>query len=139
MKKLIATLISVLVLSMTALPVAAQTRSRCSNTRTVYSSRDGRYDRTVYRDGTYRDDAYRNDIYTYDQYGNPVYNNGGNTRTRQIWNDHRDKITTAGGALGGAIIGGLLGGKKGAIVGAVTGGAGAAVYTYKIRDRVRRY
>ena len=28
---------------------------------------------------------------------------------------------------------GLFGGKKGAAIGAITGGAGAAIYTYKIR------
>jgi hypothetical protein len=54
---------------------------------------------------------------------------------RSFWEKHRDKITTAGGAVGGAVLGGLLGGKKGAIIGAVTGGAGAAVYTYKVRDK----
>jgi len=56
-----------------------------------------------------------------------------------VWNKHRDKITTAGGALGGALLGGLIGGKKGALIGAITGGAGAAVYTYKVRDKYRRY
>ena len=60
---------------------------------------------------------------------------------RSVWERSRDKITTGGGAVGGAIIGGLIGGKKGAVIGAVTGGAGAAVYTYKIRkkDDNRRY
>jgi hypothetical protein len=33
----------------------------------------------------------------------------------------------------------LIGGKKGAVIGAITGGAGAAIYTYKVRDRYRRY
>jgi len=51
----------------------------------------------------------------------------------RLWN--QDKITTAGGAVAGALLGGLIGGKKGAAIGAVTGGAGAAVYTYKIRNR----
>jgi hypothetical protein len=58
---------------------------------------------------------------------------------RSFWDKHRDKITTAGGALGGAILGGLIGGKKGAVIGAVAGGGGAAVYTYKIRNKDRRY
>jgi hypothetical protein len=35
------------------------------------------------------------------------------------------------------VLGGLLGGKKGAVIGAITGGAGAAVYTYKIRNKDR--
>lgn len=116
MKKLIATLTCLIVLSMTALPVAAQRRSRWSNNRPVYSTRyDNRYDTSVYND------SYR--------YG----------RERSVWDKHRDKITTAGGAVGGALLGGLIGGKKGAIIGAITGGAGAAVYTYKIRDKYRRY
>jgi hypothetical protein len=63
----------------------------------------------------------------------------GRYRERSIWEKHRDKITTAGGALGGAILGGLIGGKKGAAIGAITGGAGGAVYTYKIRNKYRRF
>lgn len=114
MKKLIATLICLVVLSMTALPVAAQRRGRWVN-RQVYNTRyDSRYD------NIYNDD-YR--------YG----------RERSVWDRHRDKITTAGGAAGGALLGGLIGGKKGAIIGAITGGTGAAIYTYKIRDKYRRY
>ena len=134
MKKLISTLICLVALSMAALPVSAQTRSRCSN-RSVYNDRyDNRYDPNVYRDRSYRNDGYSNDVYR-----NDSYNNNGYSRTRAIWNQHRDKITTAGGAVGGAILGGLIGGKKGALIGAITGGAGAAVYTYKVRDRNRRY
>jgi outer membrane lipoprotein SlyB len=113
MKKLIATLICIVVLSMTTLPVAAQRRARWAN-RQVYNTRyDSRYDNNVY----------------YDDYG----------RDRSVWDKHRDKITTAGGVVGGALLGGLIGGKKGAIIGAITGGAGAAVYTYKIRDKYRGY
>ncbi len=128
MKKLIATFITLVVLSMTALPVAAQTRSR--STRSNYNERvsrryDNRYDRNVNRDRSYRNDVYRNGDY-YDQ-------------NDSFWDKHRDKITTAGGAAGGAILGGLIGGKKGAIIGAITGGAGAAIYTYKIRDKNPRY
>jgi hypothetical protein len=129
MKKLIATFITLVVLSMAALPVAAQTRSRYSS-RSTYSGRsyDSRYNRDGrIRNAVYQNDAYRNDVYD-------PYNNN-----RSVWDEHRDKITTAGGALGGAILGGLIGGKKGAIIGAITGGAGAAIYTYKIRDKNRRY
>jgi hypothetical protein len=127
MKKLIATVICLIVLSMSALPVAAQTR-RCRSTRTVYNSRyDGRYN----RDGRYDSTVYRNDDYRYED---EIYGDN-----RSVWQKHRDKITTAGGAAGGAILGGLIGGKKGAIIGAITGGAGAAVYTYKIRDKNGRY
>jgi hypothetical protein len=61
---------------------------------------------------------------------------------RSFWQKHRDKLTTAGGALGGAVIGGIAGGGKGAAIGALIGGGGAAVYTYGIRKRrrsARRY
>src|SRR5215218_10337028 len=54
----------------------------------------------------------------------------GHKHGRSFWQKHRDKITTAGGALGGAAIG------------AIAGGGGAAVYTYGIRKRrrsARRY
>jgi hypothetical protein len=135
MKKILALLVSLVVLTMAALPAAAQTRRRCANNQTAsrYDSRyDTRYGRTTAYDPRYDNGVYRNDqaIYPYDRYG---YDN------RSFWQKHRDKITTAGGAVGGAAIGGLIGGKKGAIIGAVTGGVGAAVYTYKIRDRYRRY
>ena len=138
MKKVIATLVILVVLSMAALPVAAQTRGRCANTNN--GRYDSRYD-TRYRDGRYRNDAYPNDVYRNDSYNNDTYNNG-NYRygsNRSVWNEHRDKITTAGGAIGGALLGGLIGGKKGAVIGAITGGAGAAIYTYKIRNKNYRY
>ena len=125
MKKAIAILITLVVLSMAALPVAAQTRSRCTTRRTTQSY--GRYNDRYYdtRAGQYRyDDRY--DDYRYG-------------RDRSVWDRHRDKITTAAGAGGGALIGALAGGKKGAIIGAIAGGAGAALYTYKIRDRNRRF
>ena len=43
------------------------------------------------------------------------------------------------GAGSGAAIGGLIGGKKGAAIGALAGGGGSALYTYKLRNRNRRY
>ena len=110
MKKIISTLVCLLALTMSAIPMSAQTRTR-------------RYDNR--NDRVYREDTYRNRGYRYD-------------RDRSIWDKSRDKITTAGGAAGGAVLGGLIGGKKGAIIGAITGGAGAAIYTYKIRDKNRR-
>ncbi len=118
MKKLFATTICLVALIMAAMPVGAQTRYRASNRRSVQTARQIQTARQY--------DQYRNrverDEYRYD-------------RNRSVWDKHRDKITTAGGAAGGAILGGLIGGKKGAIIGAITGGAGAAVYTYKIRDK----
>ncbi len=120
MKKLFATAICLVALIIAAMPVGAQTRSRTTNRRQVQDSR-------VYSRNYNRYDNQRN---RYEDYG---YDN------RSVWEKSRDKITTAGGAAGGAILGGLIGGKKGAIIGAITGGAGAAVYTYKIRDKDDRY
>ena len=116
MKKLIATLMTLIVLCIAAVPAGAQTRDRRSYRRAAQTRYDDRYE----------NGRYRNDQYRYED-------------DRSIWDKHRDKITTAGGAVGGAVLGGLIGGKKGAIIGAITGGAGAAVYTYKIRDKNGRY
>ena len=60
-------------------------------------------------------------------------------RSRSFWQKHRDKLTVAIGAGSGAAIGGLIGGKKGAAIGALAGGGGSALYTYKLRNRSRRY
>ena len=65
------------------------------------------------------------------------YNN--QPRKRSFWQKHRDKLTVAMGAGGGALIGGLVGGKKGALIGALAGAGGSALYTYKLRNRTRRY
>ena len=58
---------------------------------------------------------------------------------RSFWQKHRDKLTVAMGTGGGAILGGLIGGKKGAAIGALGGAGGSALYTYKLRNRSRRY
>ena len=63
------------------------------------------------------------------RYNGDWYDNG------SVWDRHRDKITTAAGTGAGALLGGIIGGKKGAIIGAIAGGGGAALYTYKIRDK----
>jgi hypothetical protein len=60
-------------------------------------------------------------------------------RKRSFWSKHRDKLTVAMGSGGGAILGALFGGKKGAAIGALAGGGGSALYTYKLRNRHRRY
>ena len=148
MKKLIATIICLIALSVTAIPAGAQTRTRCANNRTGY---DRRYDQRnnnwnsydAYRgdrnrNDVYRNDQYRNNNYQNDQYRNSNYQYDG-YRGSSVWDQHRDKITTAGGAVAGALLGGLAGGKKGAIIGALAGGGGAALYTYKIRNKDRRY
>ncbi|MGH9875613.1 MAG: hypothetical protein ACRD9S_24415 [Pyrinomonadaceae bacterium] len=134
MKKLIATLVTLIVLSMAALPVAAQTRGRCATRSTNNGRTASRYD-SRYSDSRYRDNAYRTDAYD----NNINYDDNYYGQDRSVWDKHRDKITTAGGAVGGALLGSLIGGKKGAIIGAITGGAGAAVYTYKIRNKNNRY
>lgn len=66
-----------------------------------------------------------------------VYYDYSRPRKRSFWNKHRDKLTVGIGAGSGALIGGLIGGKKGALIGAAAGGGGAALYTYKLRDRKR--
>jgi hypothetical protein len=43
------------------------------------------------------------------------------------------------GTGGGALLGALIGGKKGAAIGALGGAGGSALYTYKLRNRHRRY
>lgn len=111
MKKLLATLMCLVLLSFVALPAGAQTRNK---RRSHANAQQRQYD-------------YERDRYDYGR------------DDRSLWEKHRDKITTAGGALGGAVLGGLIGGKKGAVIGAITGGGGAAIYTYKIRNKDRRY
>ncbi|MEO8435394.1 MAG: hypothetical protein ABI596_10910 [Pyrinomonadaceae bacterium] len=71
-----------------------------------------------------------------------VYYDYGNTtqpRSRTFWQKHRDKLTVGMGTGAGAIVGGLIGGKKGAGIGALAGAGGSALYTYKIRNKTRRY
>jgi outer membrane lipoprotein SlyB len=114
MKKGLITLVCLIALSVTAIPAGAQTRLR-------------RYDQ-------------RNDQRVY---SGRRYNNSNRYDNRSVWDQHRDKITTAGGAGAGALLGAIIGGKKGALIGALAGGGGAALYTYKLRDRnnyrYRRY
>jgi hypothetical protein len=105
MKKLLALIMSMLLVAAVVVPAGAQTR---------------------YRQQVYRDSYNQR----YDYYGRD---------NRSFWEKHQDKITTAGGAVAGALLGSLLGGRKGAVIGALAGGGGAAIYTYKARDRYRRY
>lgn len=126
MNKVLVTVICLLALSFAAVPVSAQTRSRCTTNRS-YSGRyyDGR---TAYANRGYRDSS------NYDRrYSGRYWDN------RSRWDRSRDKITTAIGAGAGAVVGGLVGGKKGAVIGALAGGGGAALYTYKLRNRNRRF
>jgi hypothetical protein len=127
MKKSVATIICLIVISIAAIPAGAQTRARSFNNG---SGNDQRYDNRN-RNDVYRGTQYRNDVYRNDQYRNNDYRYNND---RAVWDSHRDKLTTAGGAVAGALLGGLVGGKKGAIIGALAGGGGGALYTYKIRN-----
>ena len=106
MKKGLITIVCLIALSVTAIPAGAQTRSR---------RYDQRFDQRVYSGRRYDNRSW--------------YDN------RSVWDKHRDKITTAAGAGAGALLGSVIGGKKGALIGAIAGGGGAALYTYKIRDK----
>ena len=112
MKKGLVSIFCLLALTFSAIPVGAQTRSRYDGRR--YEQR-------------YQGYRYRN------------YSGRRWDRDRSFWDRHRDKITTGIGAGGGALLGGAVGGKKGAFIGALLGAGGAALYTYKLRDRNRRY
>ena len=116
MKKGLVSIFVLLVLTFTAIPAGALTR---------YRRLDGRrYDHRI-------EDRYRKQVYTGRRYLRW-------DRDRSFWDRHRDKLTTGIGAGAGAAIGGATGGKKGAVIGALLGAGGAALYTYKLRDRERR-
>ena len=117
MKKGLVSIFCLLVLTLTALPVGAQTRYRRFDS--------SRYEQRV-RDSRTGDRVYSG------------RRNQGWDRDRSFWDRHRDKLTTAIGAGAGTVVGAAVGGKKGAIIGAIAGGAGSALYTYKLRDRNRR-
>jgi hypothetical protein len=115
MKKGLIAIFCLLILTFASLPVSAQTRYRRYDSSRRYEQRSNDW---RYRDGR------RN---SWD-------------RDRSVWDRHRDKITTGIGAGGGAVLGAAVGGKKGAVIGALLGAGGAALYTYKLRDRDgRRY
>jgi outer membrane lipoprotein SlyB len=109
MRRFLVVLMCLTLLAATAMPGFARPRHR--HHRTVYSSQSAGQ-RRVY--------------YSY-------------SGKRTFWQKHRDKLTTAIGAGGGAILGGAIGGRRGAAIGTLAGGGGAALYTYKIRKRNRRY
>jgi len=115
MKKGLVAIFCLLVLTFSSLPVAAQTRYR------RYDS--SRYEQRVYQNRNYTGRRWDRDRWEQD---------------RSVWDRHRDKITTGIGAGAGAVLGGAVGGKKGSVIGALLGGGGAALYTYKLRDKNRR-
>ena len=122
MKKGLVSIFCLLVLTLTALPVGAQTRYRRN-----YGSRN---------EQRVQDYRYRNRVYSGQRYQR--WDRDRWDQDDSFWDRHRDKLTTAIGAGAGTVIGSAVGGKKGAIVGAIVGGAGSALYTYKLRDRNRR-
>jgi hypothetical protein len=99
-------------------------------TRYTSSGRSATRTRVVYR--TARTSGYNGSRQAYYDYNE-------RPRGRSFWQKHRNKLTVAMGTGGGAIIGGLIGGKKGAAIGALAGAGGSALYTYKLRNRTRRY
>ena len=116
MKKVLTIILALALLSVAAMPSLAQGRGRTYSSRSSYGNqaRTSRaYDSRSYYD-------YRNN-------------------NRSFWEQHRDKLTVAGGTVGGAVIGALIGGKKGAIIGALAGGGGSALYTYKVRNNRRPF
>lgn len=114
MKKGLVSILVLLVLTFTAIPAGAQTRYRRNDGR--------RYEQ-------------RFDNYRYQQQVNSGRRYSRWNGDRSFWDRHRDKLTTGIGAGAGAVIGGATGGKKGAVIGALLGAGGAALYTYKLRDR----
>lgn len=56
-----------------------------------------------------------------------------------VYRRHRNLINIGVGTGAGALLGALIGGKKGSLIGAAAGAGGAALYTYKIKPKQRRY
>ncbi len=129
MKKLIVSLMCLIVFAAAAIPAEACARhhrhSSSRYARSNYSRGNSRY-ATSASNGRYNNS--RNAYYSY-----------GQPRQRTFWQKHRDKLTLAGGTAGGALVGGLVGGHKGAAIGALSGAGSSALYTYKLRNRNRRY
>jgi hypothetical protein len=112
MKKILIAVMCLVMLSASALPAFACRRH------------SGRYYRTAYSRRYYHP---RRAYYSY------------SAPRRSFWSKHRDKLTMAMGTGGGALLGGLIGGRRGAGIGALAGLGGSALYTYKLRNRHRRY
>jgi hypothetical protein len=109
---------------------AATANDRIASNRTVQTTRV--VERPVYRTVRGRSSRAVNSRQVYYDYNTQP-------RKRSFWQKHRDKLTVAAGTGGGALLGGLIGGKRGALIGALAGAGGSALYTYKIRNRNRRY
>mgnify|MGYP001364685076 FL=1 len=75
-----------------------------------------------------------------------IYTNSGQRVCRStsrdqgnVYDRHRNVINIGIGTAAGAIIGGLIGGKKGALIGTAAGAGGAALYTYKLNPKTKKY
>jgi len=122
MKRLLAVLVCLMLLAGSAAPALACRRHQRSYAgyRTRYQPR---YSRTAYYRG------YTSPSRSYYSYRD----------RRSFWQRHRDALTLAIGTGGGAAVGGLLGGRRGAGIGSLVGLGSSALYTYKLRNRYRRY
>ena len=109
MKKIFGLIMSIVLLAGAALPAAAQTQR-------------GRYISRAEQQRIYEQQR-RRQVY-YDRRDD-----------RSFVDEHRDKLTVAGGTAAGAVVGALAGGTKGSIIGALVGAGASALYTYKLRDK----
>lgn len=116
MKKIFGLLMSIVLLAGAALPAAAQTSRR--GTYATRAAQQRAYERQQRQYERQRREQY-NDRYD----------------DRSFIEEHRDKVTVAGGTAAGALVGALAGGKKGAVIGALVGAGASALYTYKLRDK----
>jgi Flp pilus assembly protein TadB len=115
MKKIFGLVMSIVLLAGAALPASAQTR------RGTYATRAA------------QQRAYEQQQRQYERQRREYYNDRYDDRS--FVDEHRDKLTVAGGTAAGAVVGALAGGKKGAIIGALVGAGASALYTYKLRDK----
>ena len=116
MKKVLVAIMSLVLLASAAMPTWAQT------SRGRYVARPSQY--RVYDNSRYRG---------YDNSRRVYYDRRSDDRS--FVDQHRDKLTVAGGTAVGAVLGALIGGGRGAAIGALVGAGGSALYTYKVRDR----
>jgi len=116
MKKIFGLVMSIALLAGAVVPASAQTRRGTYATRAAQQRAYERQQREYYerrQRGYYED---RRDDGSFVE-------------------EHRDKLTVAGGTAAGAVVGAVAGGRKGAIIGALVGAGASALYTYKLRDK----
>src|ERR1044072_9702313 len=106
MKKIFGLIMSIVLLAGAALPAAAQTRR-------------GRYISRAEQQRIYEQER-RRQVY-YDRYDD-----------RSFVEEHRDKLTVAGGTAAGAVLGALAGGEEGGVLGGVGGAGGARARTHTL-------